>query len=152
VAACIVTERRELPPQDGVTYIAFVDAAQGQRAGDSMTLAISHLEGTRAVLDAIREVQPPFDPAVVVQAFADLCAAYHVRAITGDRVSLGFVLHEFEAAGIRFTPAALSKSDLFAELLPLINTGRVELLDHPALRSQLVALERRSVRGGKRQH
>lgn len=149
VAQCIVTERRELPPAPDVTFIAFCDASQGQRSGDPMTLAIAHLDGSRAVLDVLREVQPPFDPAHVVRDFADLCAAYRVHAITGDRVSIGFVLHEFEAAGIRFTPATLSKSDLFAELLPLINTGRVELLDHPTLRAQLVSLERRAMRGGK---
>jgi hypothetical protein len=64
-------------------------------------------------------------------------------------VSIGFVLNEFAALGITFTPATLSKSDLFLELLPLVNTGRVELLDDPTLRAQLLVLERRAVRGGK---
>jgi hypothetical protein len=151
VRACIITDRRELPPVEGVRYVAFVDAAQGQRSGDAMTLGIAHGDGSRAVLDLMREVEPPFNPAAVVEVFADICHAYGVREVVGDRVSIGFVLHEFEVLGLRFTPSKLRKSDLFAELLPLINTSRCELLDHAGLRGQLLALERRSVRGGRDQ-
>jgi hypothetical protein len=39
--------------------------------------------------------------------------------------------------------------DLYRELLPLINSGRCELLDHPKLISQLTGLERRTARGGR---
>lgn len=149
VAACIVTDRRELPPQPDVRYYGFADASQGQRAGDPMTLGIAHREGTRAVLDVVREVAPPFNPADVVRTFATIPRQYGIREAVGDRHAIGFVLHEFAAEGIKFTPSPLTKSDLFAELLPLVNTGRVELLDVPTLRSQLLALERRAVRGGK---
>jgi len=149
VRAVIVTDRRELPPQPGTRYVAFVDAAQGQRSGDAMTLGIAHGVGTRAVLDLLREVEPPFNPADVVQRFAETLHAYGIREVQGDRVSLGFVLNEFAAVGIKFLPSTLTKSDIFAELLPLVNTGRVELLDSPALRNQLLSLERRAVRGGK---
>src|SRR5262249_32943467 len=41
------------------------------------------------------------------------------------------------------------KSELYRELLPLVNSRRVELLDHPRLISQLLGLERRTARGGK---
>jgi len=149
VAACIVTDRRELPPAPDTHYYGFVDAAQGQRAGDAMTLGIAHRDGTRAVLDLLREVEPPFNPADVVTQFATLLRAYGCRTVTGDRVSLGFVLNEFAAVAIKFVPSTLTKSDLFSELLPLVNTGRVELLDHPTLRGQLLVLERRAVRGGR---
>ena len=43
----------------------------------------------------------------------------------------------------------LSKSELYLDLLPLLNSGRVELLDHPRLLAQLGALERRTARGGR---
>jgi hypothetical protein len=149
VRACIVTDRRELPPMPDVSYVAFVDAAQGQRAGDSMTLGIAHRDESRAVLDLLREVEPPFNPADVVLQFAAILHDYGIREAIGDRVSLGFVLNEFAAAGITFTPATLTKSDLFAELLPLVNTQRAELLDNPTLRTQLLSLERRAIRGGR---
>ena len=145
----IAPDRRELPPASGLAYVAFVDAAEGARAGDSMTLAIAHQDGSRAVLDVVREVQPPFNPGEVIgQTFAPLLHAYGIRTVTGDRHAVGFVADAFAKAGVTFTPTTLSKSDLYAELLPLINTGAVALLDHATLRTQLLTLERRSVRGG----
>ena len=42
-----------------------------------------------------------------------------------------------------------AKSDLYRDMLPLLNSGKVELLDHPRLISQLCGLERRTARGGR---
>jgi hypothetical protein len=41
------------------------------------------------------------------------------------------------------------KSDLYRELLPLLNSGRVELLEHERLVAQLCGLERRTARSGR---
>jgi hypothetical protein len=41
------------------------------------------------------------------------------------------------------------KSDIYKNLLPLINSGSVELLDNSRLISQLCSLERRKARGGR---
>src|SRR4030095_2902201 len=43
----------------------------------------------------------------------------------------------------------LSKGDLYLRLLPLINSGRVRLLDHPQLLRELRGLERRRGWGGR---
>lgn len=151
VSAAIVTDRRELPPIPGTKYVAFVDAAEGSRSGDSMTLGIAHKEGGRAVLDVIREVTPPFAPGhVIVEQFAPLLKQYGcTEEVTGDRHATGFVAEYFAACAIKFVASVHSKSDLYAELLPLVNTGMVELLDHPTLKNQLLALQRRSIRGGR---
>jgi hypothetical protein len=45
--------------------------------------------------------------------------------------------------------AEQSKSDLYRDLLPILNSGRAELLDVPRLMSQLCGLERRTARGGR---
>ena len=55
----------------------------------------------------------------------------------------------FRVHGIEYFPADLTKSDLYRELLPLLNGGRVELLDLPRLCAQLATLERRVARGGR---
>ena len=34
-------------------------------------------------------------------------------------------------------------------MLPLLNSGKIELVDHPRLVSQLCGLERRTARGGR---
>jgi len=150
VRACTVLDRRELPPVPGTRYYGFVDAAQGARSGDSMTLGIAHREGNRVVLDLVREAVPPFDPGSVIRdRFVPVLHEYGVASVVGDRHALGFVQAEFGAAAVKFIPSTLTKSDIFAELLPLVNTTRVELLDHPTLRTQLLALERRAIRGGK---
>jgi hypothetical protein len=51
--------------------------------------------------------------------------------------------------GHRVQPAEKTKSDLYAELLPALNSGKVELLDHKRLLAQLLGLERRTSRSGK---
>ena len=42
-----------------------------------------------------------------------------------------------------------SKSELYGELLPALNSGQVELLDNERLRRQLCSLERRVHAGGR---
>ena len=51
--------------------------------------------------------------------------------------------------GVDYQPATKAKTDIYLNLLPLNNSGRVELLDDPRLTSQLCALERRTARGGR---
>jgi len=43
----------------------------------------------------------------------------------------------------------MSKSELYLELLAMINSRRTELLDQPRMIAQLCALERRTARGGR---
>ena len=51
--------------------------------------------------------------------------------------------------GIEYQLAEQPKSGLYQSLLPLVNSGQVELLDQPKLTAQLCSLERRTARGGK---
>jgi hypothetical protein len=55
----------------------------------------------------------------------------------------------FAESGIAFEQSARPKSDLYRDLLPLLNAHRVELLDHPRLAAQLAGLERRTARSGR---
>jgi hypothetical protein len=144
-----VKGRRELSPITGIRYTAFVDVAEGARSGDSMTLGVAHNASGRAVLDLIREVQPPFNPAEVIKGtFAPLLLDYGCQTVQGDRHAVGFVADAFAKCGVKFVVSPHTKSDLYSELLPLVNAGSVELLDLPSLRAQLLGLERRSARGG----
>jgi hypothetical protein len=147
VDAVVIPERRELPPVEGVSYEAFCDPSGG--SSDSMTLAIAHREDSRALLDLIREVRPPFSPEIVVEDFAETLARYHVGQVTGDRYAAEWVVERFRKVGISYRPAQKPKSDLYRELLPAINSQTVELLDHPKLIAQLCSLERRTARGGR---
>ncbi len=142
------TGRAELPPMQGVAYTAFVDPSGGM--SDSMTLAIAHLSAEGVpVLDAVREVRPPFSPEQTVADFAAFIRTYGIERVTGDKYGGEWPRERFREHGIAYDASARPKSDLYLGLLPLMTTGRVELLDHPRLTSQLVGLERRTARSGK---
>lgn len=147
VADCTIAGRHELPPASGVRYFGFVDPSAG--SSDSFTLAIAHEERGVRVLDAIRERHPPFSPDAVVKEFAELLKTYRVTRIQSDRWGGAWVTEVFAKAGITCEQSAKPKSELYAELLPLLNSGGVELLDVKRLRAQLVGLERRTARGGR---
>ena len=55
----------------------------------------------------------------------------------------------FRTHGIKYDPADKPKSDLYRDLLPLLNSGKIELLDHARLAAQLFGLERRTARSGR---
>jgi hypothetical protein len=148
VDAAVVPGRFELPRVPGVRYVAFVDPAGGS-GGDAMTLAIAHKEGNAAVLDVLREVKPPFSPDAVVADFIAVLKGYGVTSLTGDRWGGEFVREKFKTAGLKYEISERVKSDIYKELLPIMNSGRVELLDIPRLTTQLCNLERRTARGGK---
>jgi hypothetical protein len=147
VRSVTVPERRELPPMASHRYFGFVDPSGGSQ--DAFTLAIAHREGQHAVLDLLREVRPPCSPDSVVVDLAATLRAYRVGEVKGDRYAGEWPRERFRIHGIRYAPSERTKSDLYRELLPLINAGRVELPDLPRLRAQLVGLERRTARGGR---
>lgn len=150
--AAVVPGRFELSPVAGIPYEAFLDFAGGGGA-DSATLAIAHDERegdiSISVLDALREVRPPFSPEQVCADFAALIRSYSCTHATADRWGGQFPVEQMKKHGIAVTPSELTKSDIYREFLPLLNSGRIALLDHPRLLAQLSTLERRASRGGR---
>ncbi len=149
VEAVTVPGRFELPLVDGVKYLAFTDPSGGSQ--DSFALAIAHKENERVVLDLIREVRPPFSPEAVVKQFASIMKVYNVRQVVGDRYGGEWPRERFREYGIKYCPSDRSRSEIYAEFLPLMMTGQVELLDQKRLVVQLVKLERRTSRNGRDQ-
>ena len=147
VDAAVVPGRFEIPPIMGTSYRAFVDPSGG--SADSMTMAVAHVEAETGILDCVREVRPPFDPDSVVKDFADLLQTYGIHKVEGDRYGGDWPASRFRAHGITYEPAPKAKSDIYKELLPLLNARRIELLDDQRLIAQLCGLERRTARGGR---
>jgi hypothetical protein len=147
VEACVALGVLERAPLSDISYSAFVDPSGG--SADSMTLAIGHREDDVAVLDAIRERRPPFSPEDVVSEFAALLKTYKITTVQGDRYAGEWPRERFDVHGIKYEPAAKPKSDLYRDLLPSLNSRKVDLLDLPRLTAQLVGLERRTARGGR---
>jgi hypothetical protein len=84
--------------RDDRRYVAHCDPSGGR--GDSMTLAIGHLEGDRVVLDFPREKQPPFDPEDAVQEFATSLRLYGLREVQIDSYAAEWVPSAFRRVGI----------------------------------------------------
>lgn len=145
--ACVVSGRFELPPLPGVSYVGFVDPSGG--SSDGFTMSISHSEKDKRIVDVVREKRPPFSPEAVVAEYAELLKRYRIAFVTGDRYAGEWPREQFRKCGIEYKPSEKSKSELYLELLPLLNSARVELLNHEKLLTQLCRLERKTARSGK---
>jgi hypothetical protein len=147
VAACIKTGVYERKPERRWHYNAFVDPSGG--AVDAFTLAISHREGETVILDAVRETKSPFNPEAVVDEYVTLLKTYRISRVCGDRYAGEWPREQFRKRGVNYEPSEKTRSELYLDMLPLINAGGVDLLDHDRMVAQLVGLERRTARSGK---
>jgi hypothetical protein len=143
--ACIARGRHELLPTPGIRYFAFADPSGG--SSDSYTLAISHKEQDKIILDCIRETRPPFSAEAVTDAYSALLKNYKTTTVHGDKYAGIFPRELFQKRSITYKVCDLSKSDIYREMIPALNAHRVELLDHPRMRSQFLTLERKTGRG-----
>src|SRR5439155_9849479 len=135
----------------GTGYVAFTDPSGG--SSDAFTLAVAHGEdrdSTRvAVLDYLTERRPPFSPDAVVAEYAAALKSYGVTKVQADKYAGQWVVEAFTKHGITCEQSAEPKSVIYGNVLPLLNSQRVELLDYPRLQAQLLGLERRTARGGR---
>ncbi|MBZ0114142.1 MAG: hypothetical protein K8J08_16895, partial [Thermoanaerobaculia bacterium] len=154
IDAALVPGRVALPPLSREQYRAFLDFAGGS-GKDSATLAIAHAEdrtGTRVfVLDHVSEVRPPFSPAAVCEQFAMTLGLYRLKEAVADRYAGDFPVESMSSHGVKVTSSDMTKSEIYAGFLPLLNSGSVELLDSSRLITQLSELERRTTRGSGRE-
>jgi hypothetical protein len=115
-----------------------------------MTLAIGHRDSNSVVVDALREQRPPFSPEFVVAQFASLLKTYHIYRVEGDAFGGEFARELFKKCDISYEVAKKPKSLLYSDhLLPMLNSGRVDLLDHPRAIGQIVGLECHTARAGR---
>lgn len=148
VEGCVANGRRELRPMPGVRYHGFVDPSGG--SSDSMTLAVAHADrDKRIVVDCLREIRPPFSPDAATAEFAETLRSYRLTRVTGDRFGGEWPRERFRVHGIAYDLSDKARSDLYLALLPLLNAGRLELLDNKRLVAQLAGLERRTARSGR---
>jgi hypothetical protein len=147
VQAAVVAGRYELPRVEGIRYHGFTDPSGG--SSDSMTLCVAHMQGDRVIVDLIRERRAPFSPDSVVKEFSDTLKSYAISTVVGDKYASEWPREAFRKCSIEYRVADKAKSDLYLTLLPLLNSQRCELLDHPRLINQLIGLERRTARSGK---
>lgn len=148
VAEAAVDRGRVVTPRiPGVRYEAFVDPSGG--SVDSMALAVAHREKDLGVLDCLDEVRAPFAPSEAVARHAAVLKSYGLIEVYGDRYAGEWPAEAFAKHGITYKPAEATKSDIYRDFLPFLNSGRIRLLDLSRLVGQLCRLERRTARGGR---
>jgi hypothetical protein len=72
---------------------------------------------------------------------------YHIGRVVGDRYGGQFPQEQFRKRGVSYVVAERVKSDIYADFLPLLNSGRVMLPRNDKLVRQLCSLERTTTRG-----
>lgn len=128
------------------TYVGFVDPSGGSR--DSFTVAVAHYDrNSIGVLDCVREYHSPFSPEKVVEQIVPVLYSYGVTQVTGDKYAGEWPREQFAKRGVTYEVSELSKSDIYLNFLPLLNSHKVSLLDNRRLIQQLLSLERKTVRG-----
>jgi hypothetical protein len=159
----VVPGRMELPPMPGFQYAAFADLSGGR--SDDAALAIAHKEGRAVVLDKLERFKSPHNPYEVVARMTHTLRTFGLSKAVGDAYAAEWVRTAFESHGIRYErctstawkegmpygwkPIAKPKAILYAELLPRLTSGEIELLDNDLLVTQLSSLERRTRSGGR---
>ena len=127
-------------------YVGFVDPSGGAR--DSFTAAVAHYDHNNiGVLDCIREYHPPFSPEEVVAQMVPMFYSYGVTTVYGDKYAGEWPREQFAKRGVTYEPSEMSKSDIYINFLPLLNSRKVSLLDNRRLIQQLLSLERKTARG-----
>ena len=72
----------------------------------------------------------------MTEEFAKIIRSYRCTKVYGDRYGGEWPREQFRKHGVNYEPSEKSKSDLYRELLPLINSGAVDLLEHDRLLTQ----------------
>jgi hypothetical protein len=148
VEACVSPGVELRAPVPGRVYAAHVDPAGGT-GQDSFTLAIASNVNGKAVLDLLLEYRPPFKPSEVIAQIVAACRAYRVERVVGDSYAGGFSGEQFQKNGMVYEKCSRNRSQLYLDVLPLLNSASVDLLDDKRMVAQFANLERRTAKGGK---
>lgn len=150
IAACVETGVREraIHPDTHGRRKGFFDGGGGRVDAAVAAVAESDAQG-RAVLCAIRVWNAPFNPGGVIAEASAFYKSWGVLDPSGDAYAAEYTPEQFRIHGVTYTPSTLNRSEIYLELLPLVNSQSVVLLDHPELLRQLHGLERRRGASGK---
>lgn len=128
------------------TYSAFADVSGG-RVEDS-ALAIAHRWERKTIVDSIRLYRSPHDPIAAIRDMSLHLKKFGIKKITGDNYAAEFVKSSFLANKIRYDKCPITASQLYIEVIPIIGSGCVELLDNETLVNQFAGLLRFTRSGG----
>jgi hypothetical protein len=131
------------------SYRAFADEAGGGINGDSSTLAIAHLAADgRVIVDGVWIWKPPFSESAVIAAKAAILTEYKLYSIVGDGWAGQLIPNLFLVNGKNYEQTPDPKTAHYLSFLAILNARGVRLTSDPTVRSELLALERKTRWGG----
>jgi hypothetical protein len=130
-------------PPDGKSYTAFLDLA-GSGTRDSHAIGISFKdEHGNAVSVCGRDIRSPNVESVAAE-FSAIIKSYGLSIAYADDYGQQWSKSAFARYGIELRSSPYTRSEIYLNVLPQLNSGKVKLLDLPRLRQQLLALERKT--------
>lgn len=145
--------RTALPAESGRFYVAGLDASGGGDCAFTLSIATVDLDARPDLLECQvigweKSRTRQLDLEGVVKEASQILLGYGITHAYSDKFSAGWSRQAFARYGVTLIDAP-AKAELYAELEPLITSGRVRLLDHPRQNRELGQLERRPKPGGK---
>ena len=144
VDAAIMRGVAVIPPDSDKSYMAFIDVSGGAKDAHTCAVAFRDKNGV-AVLASAREIKTP-DTTAVAAEFSALLKSYGCSFAYADEYGKNWVTGAFSKFGIELRASPYTRSQIYLEFLPALNSGKASLLDLPRLRQQLLALERTTSR------
>jgi hypothetical protein len=131
-----------MEPRPGMQYRAHVDMSGG--SDDDATLGISSQDPKTGRITVVLVMnqgrRPPFDPRLAVDRFEPVLRKYGIAAVNGDQYAGQTFRADFARHGIHYRVCPLTEHQLYEWLEPILNGGRVRLVDVPELEQQLLGL------------
>ena len=101
------------------------------------------------IVDCLRSWRAPLNPSEVIAACVVVLKPYRIRNVVGDNFSGEFAPEGFRKNGINYELSDKNRSQLYLGLIPVMCSGKVELLDNPRMANELRELERKVGRSGR---
>lgn len=147
VDACTRSRPLIIPPEHGVNYTAFVDPAGGGQSNraDEFTMAIGYRNKEKRVIVCGVWARRG-SPAEIIKEYADILREYRCNTVYSDRFAGAYPAEEFSRNKVSLKYTDRNRSQLYSELLPVLNTGQIELPPDEVMLGQLANLERKTGR------
>jgi hypothetical protein len=148
----VTVDRAEIQYEPGMRAFAFIDTSGGE-GQDSQAFCITlRLPDGRGAVAKLVEWKPPFDSAASAKEVAEICKAYKIAKVHGDKFGGAMFASMLRQHGIGYEPTTQTATELYRGFAGAVTGKRIELLGatETAQRgiNQLMRLERRQ--GGEK--
>ena len=151
-----VKDRKELHYNSFSKYIAAADLSAGvSENSDDASAVIGYVKKSligapdKLIICKYLHYNAPFNPDYVIKKMSELLREFKIKRIHADNYASQFQSRLWGKNRIKHIPIKRNKTEIYADLLGMISSGSIELLDDPELLTQAMNLQRKTVGGGR---